>query len=201
MPTELTFSVTYRVRGSVEEVWRVLGDFGSEHRWTTTLVSCEHDTEIVRVGTVRRCRLPRPVMGRRQVDERLTEFEPGRSLAYVLDGGAGPFATVSSRWSTAPTSAEGTAVTVQGIFTPRSRCSSPARTARGSAGRARTPTGCCGSTSPRGTDLSRSTTRARGGRRDVNGRPRKRTPSWITPTEALTRHLLLIQQGGVATTG
>lgn len=121
MPSELRFSVTYPVRGSLDEVWRVLGDFGGEHRWTTTLTFCERQSHDVRVGTVRRCRLPRPLMGRREVHETLTEFEPGRALAYVLDGEAGPFATASSRWSTAPTACGATAVTVEGRFTPRSR--------------------------------------------------------------------------------
>ena len=80
------FSVTHPVRGSLDEVWQVLGDFGSEHQWTRTLTFCERDTEDVRVGTTRHCRLPRPLMGRREVHEMLTEFQPGSALAYMLDG-------------------------------------------------------------------------------------------------------------------
>jgi uncharacterized protein YndB with AHSA1/START domain len=117
----LTFTVTYPVRGSLDEVWRVLGNFGGGHVWTKTITACARDTPDVRVGTTRRCRLPRPLMGRREVHETLTEYEPGRALRYILDGEAGPFATAASRWSTSPTASGATAVTVEGTFTPRSR--------------------------------------------------------------------------------
>jgi ribosome-associated toxin RatA of RatAB toxin-antitoxin module len=60
-------------------------------------------------------------MGRTEVRETLTEFEPGRVLAYVLDGSAGPFASASSRWSTSPSSENTTAVTVEGRFEPKKR--------------------------------------------------------------------------------
>jgi uncharacterized protein YndB with AHSA1/START domain len=119
MERPLRFTVTHVVPTPNEDVWRVLGDFGREHQWTTTLSQCTRDTPDVRVGTVRTCRLPRPLMGRTQVREALTEFEPGHSLAYALDGSAGPFATASSRWSTSPVHDDATAVTVEGMFTPK----------------------------------------------------------------------------------
>jgi Polyketide cyclase / dehydrase and lipid transport len=115
----LAFSVTQPVRASNDAVWKLLGDFGNEHRWTRTLTRCERDTPDVRVGTTRMCTLPRPLMGRTQVREELTEFEPGVALAYVLDGPAGPFLTASSRWSTKPGDHGLTLVTVEGNFTPR----------------------------------------------------------------------------------
>src|SRR5919197_4684069 len=37
MATTLHFSVTERVRASNDAVWAVLGNFGTEHRWTRTL--------------------------------------------------------------------------------------------------------------------------------------------------------------------
>ena len=112
-------SVTERVRATNEAVWTLLGDFGNEHRWTRTLAHCERDTKGVGVGTARTCTLPKPLMGRTQAREELTEFEPGASLAYVLDGPAGPFLTASSRWSTRPEDDGTTLVTVEGLFTPR----------------------------------------------------------------------------------
>lgn len=115
----LKFSVTHVIHAPNEAVWRVLGDFGREHRWTRTVAGCTRDTVDVRVGTVRSCRLPRPLMGRSEVREALTEFEPGRALAYALDGTAGPFAFASSRWSTKPASTHATAVTVEGRFEPK----------------------------------------------------------------------------------
>jgi ribosome-associated toxin RatA of RatAB toxin-antitoxin module len=55
-------------------------------------------------------------MGRTEVREGLTEFEPGKALAYSLEGPAGPFAFASSRWSTRPATDRTTAVTIQGRF-------------------------------------------------------------------------------------
>ena len=106
---------------SNEVVWRVLGDFGTEHRWTKTLTLCERDTPDVGVGTVRLCKLARPLMGRAEVKETLTEFEPQRVLAYQLEGAAGPFATATSRWSTRRKAPNSTAITVRGDFVAKNR--------------------------------------------------------------------------------
>lgn len=114
----LRFEVTRDVLAPPGRVWDVLGDFGAEHRWTRTLSFCERDTPEPRVGTSRTCTLPRPLMGRTRVRETLIEYEPGRSLAYVLDGAAGPFAKAASRWTIAP-SPGGTRVRVEGSFEPR----------------------------------------------------------------------------------
>jgi uncharacterized protein YndB with AHSA1/START domain len=119
MKPSLRFAVTHVIPARNEDVWRVLEDFGAEHRWTTSVRWCTRDTADVRVGTVRTCQLPRPLMGRSEVREEVTELEPGRVLAYFLDGTAGPFATASSRWSTVTTAGDATAVTVQGTFAPK----------------------------------------------------------------------------------
>lgn len=100
-------------------MWRVLGDFGTEHRWTRTLTSCERDMATVGVGTVRVCKLPRPLMGRSEARETLTEFDPERVLAYKLDGPAGPFVSAASRWSTRRQSPNSTEITVRGDFEPK----------------------------------------------------------------------------------
>lgn len=121
MKRSLRFAVTRVIAAPNDAVWRVLGDFGAEHRWTKTLSHCTRDTTDVRVGTVRNCRLRRSLMGRTEVRETLTEFEPGRALAYSLEGAAGPFASASSRWTTSPSSNHATAVTVEGTFEPKTR--------------------------------------------------------------------------------
>ena len=118
MSSRLRFEVTRVLAVSNEDVWSVLGDFGTEHRWSKTLVHCERDTPDVRVGTARSCRLPRPLMGRTQVREVLTELQPGRALAYRLEGPAGPFSSAASRWSTSGRGT-GTVVTVEGYFEPK----------------------------------------------------------------------------------
>jgi hypothetical protein len=121
MSATLSFAVTEPVGAPNDAVWDILGDFGTEHRWTRSLTHCERDTPHVGVGTTRTCTLPKPLMGRTQVREELTEFVPGTALAYSLDGAAGPFLTASSRWSTRPGSGQTTLLTVEGRFTPRNR--------------------------------------------------------------------------------
>jgi len=116
--TRLQFEVTRTLAASNDDIWKVLGNFGSEHRWSKALVHCERDTPEVRVGTARICQLPRSLMGRTQVREVLIEFVPGRTLAYRLDGPAGPFVSASSRWSTNDRG-NTTAVTVEGYFEPK----------------------------------------------------------------------------------
>jgi hypothetical protein len=102
MGEPLTFIVGRTTSAQNDSLWHVLGDFGTEYRWTKTLDHCERDTDIVDAGTIRTCKLPRALMGRTTVREELTEYEPGRALAYRLEGPAGPFASASSRWSTSP---------------------------------------------------------------------------------------------------
>lgn len=105
------------MRAPSQRVWDVLGDFGNEHVWTRTVKHCSRDTQRPRVGTVRTCTLPKPLMGRTHAREELVEFEPGAALGYKLEGSAGPFATAASRWSTRPSADGGTIVTVEGRFT------------------------------------------------------------------------------------
>jgi hypothetical protein len=45
MPKTLSFTVESTVGASTDAVWEVLGDFGTEHRWTKSLEHCERDTE------------------------------------------------------------------------------------------------------------------------------------------------------------
>ena len=115
----LRVSTTRVIDAPPASVWRVLGDFGTEHRWTRSVSFCERDTPDVRVGTVRSCRLPRPLMGRTEARETLTEYGPERALAYRLDGAAGPFASAASRWTVAPAPEGGTRLRVEGIFEPK----------------------------------------------------------------------------------
>lgn len=98
----LTFSASREVRATRDAVWAVMGDFGNEHRWTKTLSSCSRDTPTVRVGTVRHCLLPKPLMGRTEVFETLIELHPGTSLGYTLDGPAGPSAQSAGRSTVVP---------------------------------------------------------------------------------------------------
>jgi hypothetical protein len=69
MSKTLTFKVGRTISASSDAIWQVLGDFGTEHSWTKTLDRCTRDTAIARVGTVRSCTLPKPLMGRTLVRE------------------------------------------------------------------------------------------------------------------------------------
>lgn len=118
-PTKLVFVVRKEVNFPLKVVWSVIGDFGTEHRWTKTLVHCERDTPRVGIGTSRTCELAKPLMGRRSVQEQVIEFAPEQALAYCLDGAAGPFRTASSRWTTDAKCDSSTMITVEGRFTPQ----------------------------------------------------------------------------------
>lgn len=115
----VSFQVQTRIQAPADRVWATLGDFGHEHLWTKSVKSCQRDTPDVRVGTTRTCQLPRPLMGRTEARETLTEYEPERALAYVLDGPAGPFARAESRWSVEPAGDHDSVVRIEGKFTPK----------------------------------------------------------------------------------
>ncbi len=116
----VSFAVTQSLNVSTEAIWKVLGDFGTEHRWTKSVRNCVRDTPYVSVGTKRTCTLPKPLMGRTEARETLTEFVLGKTLAYELEGSAGPFLTASSRWSTIEGRDQTTLLTVEGRFTTQS---------------------------------------------------------------------------------
>ena len=99
------------------QVWRLLGDFGHEHQWSTQLASCRRDTAAVRVGTRRTCVLAKPLMGRTETTEELTDYVAGASLAYRLSGRAGPFRASEGRWEVRPDQ-NVTVITVSGRFEP-----------------------------------------------------------------------------------
>lgn len=125
MVRAVTFTVRREVLVSSRRLWEVLGDFGAEHRCASNIAVCRRDTEHVGVGTVRSCILTRPLMGRASVAEELVEYAPGRTLAYRLHGGAGPFRSAEGRWTIragAPNRSadrETTYVEVSGHLVPR----------------------------------------------------------------------------------
>ena len=74
----ITISEAARTPDTPGEVWRLLGDFGHEHRWSSQLASCRRDTAAVGVGTRRTCVLAKPLMGRTETTEELTEYVEAR---------------------------------------------------------------------------------------------------------------------------
>jgi hypothetical protein len=117
MTRPVTITEAGRVHNTPTDVWRLLGDFGNEHRWSSQLASCRRDTAAVAVGTRRTCVLATPLMGRTQTTEELTEYVAGVSLAYRLSGRAGPFRVSEGRWVITPDD-DVTVITVSGRFEP-----------------------------------------------------------------------------------
>ena len=113
MTRPITISEAARTHRTPAQVWRLLGDFGTEHRWSSQLASCRRDTATVGVGTRRTCALARPLMGRTETTEELTDYVAGASLAYRLSGRAGPFRTAEGRWEVRPDQ-KVTVITVSG---------------------------------------------------------------------------------------
>lgn len=118
MPRPLSLAFRQHVRAPPERVWSVVGDFGNEHRWARLIRSSQRDRPDVEIGTVRRCELAKPLMGRTHVEEELVAIEPGSALAYRLRGALGPFAEVENRWRIRA-DGEGTLVETQARLTPR----------------------------------------------------------------------------------
>ncbi len=117
MTRPITITAAARTHNTPADVWRLLGDFGNEHRWSSQLASCHRDTAAVGVGTRRTCVLAKPLMGRTEATEELTEYVPRASLAYRLSGRAGPFRVSEGRWVITPDE-DVTVITVSGSFEP-----------------------------------------------------------------------------------
>jgi hypothetical protein len=113
----INISEAARTHRTPAQVWRLLGDFGNEHRWSSQLASCHRDTASVGVGTRRTCALARPLMGRTETTEELTDYVAGASLAYRLSGRAGSFRASEGRWEVRPDQ-KVTVITVSGRFEP-----------------------------------------------------------------------------------
>ena len=117
MTRPITIVEAARTHRTPAQVWRLLGDFGNEHRWSSQLASCRRDTTGVGVGTRRTCALTKPLMGRTETTEELTDYVTGESLAYRLSGRAGPFRVAEGTWVVTPDE-DATVISVSGRFEP-----------------------------------------------------------------------------------
>jgi hypothetical protein len=94
----------------VGDIWDFLADFGSISSWAGNV---DHSCVLFSgpdgspVGTARRVQVGRAVLV-----ERITEFDPSRTLAYDIDGLPNALGRVSNRWTLAPTGGESAVVTV-----------------------------------------------------------------------------------------
>lgn len=95
-----TLDVELRVDAHPAAVWRVVGDrWGDVHELLPRLESSRLiDASRPGVGVSRECRLAEPVMGMRQVRERLVAWEPPRSFTYELLRPPFPIARLRNEW-------------------------------------------------------------------------------------------------------
>lgn len=91
------------IDASPDEVWAVLGDWGQEARWTSSLTgSYRVDGGPIELGSARHCELTTPFAGNDTVDEYLTVYEPGHRIGYQVAGKVGPFDIVRNIWTLTP---------------------------------------------------------------------------------------------------
>ncbi|MCP3991888.1 MAG: SRPBCC family protein [Actinomycetia bacterium] len=76
-------------------VWEVLGHFGAISQWAPNVDhSCLMSDQTEGVGTVRRVQT-----GRTTLVEQVTEWEPGSTLAYTIEGLPALVRSVVNRWT------------------------------------------------------------------------------------------------------
>jgi len=85
------------IAAAVEDIWNVLADFGSISSWAgnvdhSCVMYCGPDGRAV--GTARRVQVKRDALV-----ERITEFDPPRTLAYDIDGLPSRLCRVANRWT------------------------------------------------------------------------------------------------------
>lgn len=87
-----------RINASKERVWEVLGDFGGVSKWAPTVVkSISTTTANEDIGCERECEIP----GFGNVSERVTEWEEGTHLKFVVEG-LGPMKSMLNEFSIKP---------------------------------------------------------------------------------------------------
>lgn len=91
---------TRTIAASVGDIWDVLADFGSLSSWSANV---DHSCVLYAgpdgggLGTARRVQVKRDALV-----ESITEFAPGRALAYDIDGLPRRLRRVANRWTLAP---------------------------------------------------------------------------------------------------
>lgn len=101
---------TRTIAASAGDIWNVLADFGSLSSWSGNV---DHSCVLYSgpgggpVGTARRVQVKRDALV-----ERITEFDPGRALAYDIDGLPRRLRRVANRWTLTPAAGTSTLVTL-----------------------------------------------------------------------------------------
>lgn len=101
---------TRTIAASADDIWNVLADFGSLSSWSGNVDhSCvlHSGPDGGPVGTARRVQVKREALV-----ERITEFDPGRALAYDIEGLPRRLRRVRNRWTLAPAGAASVHATV-----------------------------------------------------------------------------------------
>lgn len=94
-----TFKTDIRIDAPISDVWEVLADVGTIHRWNPGVVSSHLTTaEATGVGAGRHCDLG----GRNYVDEEVVAWEAGQRLTMRIIGTNLPFKAGDVRFSLRP---------------------------------------------------------------------------------------------------
>jgi hypothetical protein len=101
---------TRTIAARAQEIWDVLADFGALSAWAP---NADHSCILFSgpdggsVGTARRVQIKRDALV-----ERITAFDPPRSLAYDIEGLPGFLRRVTNRWTLAAGAGDSTVVTL-----------------------------------------------------------------------------------------
>jgi carbon monoxide dehydrogenase subunit G len=97
------FTIDTHIAATPKKTWGVVRDFGNVSNFAAGLAASRQTTEgDVCVGAERTCDFKKPMMGKRQILERVTDFDDKAMIIGVdIVGGMGPFKTMNGKFALA----------------------------------------------------------------------------------------------------
>ncbi len=89
-------SMSARIAAPPEKVWEVLADYPNVYQWVPYIKHSRATTAHTSgIGAGRACQIP----GFGETDERVIEWDEGRSFRYEIQSSGGPIKRASNRWT------------------------------------------------------------------------------------------------------